>query len=582
MTIQLKNNSLINQFMKKTWIYFLIIFASCSGEATEKEKTYCNPLELNYRFQYSDSISYREAADPSMVRYKDKYLLFVSHSGGYWYSDDLHEWTWLPSVTLPIEDYAPDAIVINDTVWFAASSAERKPFYYTTDPFSDNWRPAGDTLPFAVWDPHFFRDDDGNNYLYWGCSDRMPIYGVKLNHLMQAITEPEVLIEHNADIYGWEVPGEKNELGRNGWNEGAWLTKYNNRYYLQYAAPGTEYRTYADGVYTSGSPLGPFEYETYSPFSYKPGGFAGGAGHGSTFQDNYGNYWHIATMSISVRHMFERRLGLFPATFDRDGVLRTFTAFGDYPAIVPDRKVDFEKESTFKGWMLLSYRKRSEASSSADGFPAGNAFDEDIRTWWSAGTGESGEWLSVELDEASTVHAVQVNFADYASALRPGSTEIFYRYRIMASDDGQSWEVIADMGSNTADACHDYIELENPVQTRFMKIENVSVPDGLFSIYDLRIFGTREGNAPAEATGITVSRNESDTRKALVEWQADDLATGYVVNYGTSPDKLYSSVMVYDAASLMLTGLNRDVTYWLSVDSFNESGITKGTVVVKM
>jgi len=279
--------------------------------------------------------------------------------------------------------------------------------------------------------------------------------------------------------------------------------------------------------------------------------------------------------------MFERRLGLFPAAFDKDGVLRTFTAFGDYPSIVPDRKVDFEKENTFTGWMLLSYKKNADASSAVDGFPVSNAFDEDIRTWWSADSGDSGEWLSVELDDASTVHAVQINFADYESTLKPDSKEIFYRYRILASQDGKSWDVIADKSNNTADACHDYIQMENPVQTRFIKIENITVPDGRFSLYDLRVFGTREGNTPAEVSVFTVTRNENDTRRALVEWPADDEATGYIVNYGTDPQKLYTSVMVYDAGSLMLTGLNRDVTYYFSVDAFNESGVTKGTVVVQ-
>ncbi len=566
--------------MKNSLIFIALFLASCTGEIAERENTYCNPLDLNYRFQYTDSVSYREAADPAMIRYKDKYILFVSHSGGYWYTDDLHEWTFLPVSSLPIEDYAPDAIAINDTVYFTSSSTERKPIYYTTDPFSDNWKSLNDTLPFAVWDPHFFADDDGQTYLYWGCSNQMPIYGVKLNSKMQAVTEPQVLIEHNADIHGWEVPGEQNELTRNGWNEGAWMTKHNNRYYLQYAAPGTEYRTYADGVYTSDSPLGPFEYETYSPFSYKPGGFAGGAGHGSTFRDKYGNYWHIATMSISIRHIFERRLGLFPAAFDNDGVLQTFTAFGDYPSIVPDRKVDFEKESTFKGWMLLSFKKNAVASSSMDGFPASNAFDEDIRTWWSASTGDSGEWLKVELDDASTVHAIQINFADNESALKPVSREIYYRYKILASQDGKTWDVIADRSTNTVDACHDYIQLEKPVGARYIKIGNVSVPDGRFSLYDLRIFGTSEGNTPTEVSEFTVARSKADTRKALVEWLADDQTTGFIVNYGTDSKKLYTSVMVYDASSLLLTGLNKDVTYYFSIDAFNESGITKGTVVV--
>jgi xylan 1,4-beta-xylosidase len=566
--------------MKRTFLFYLLILVSCSGETPQEVKTYCNPLDLNYRFQFTDSTSYREAADPTMIRYSDKYILFVSHSGGYWYSDDLLGWEYLPVKSLPIEDYAPDAITINDTVYFSASATARKPFYYTTDPFRDNWTAMSDTLPFAVWDPHFFLDDDGQRYLYWGCSNILPIYGVRLNSKMQAVTEPEILIEHNPDKYGWEVPGEQNELTSNGWNEGAWMTKYNNRYYLQYSAPGTEYKTYADGVYTSDSPLGPFEYETYSPFSYKPGGFAGGAGHSSTFQDNYGNYWHISTMSISVRHMFERRLGLFPAAFDKDGVLRTFTAFGDYPTIMPDRKIDFEKESLFKGWMLLSYKKKAEASSAMDNFPVNNAFDEDIRTWWSASTGESGEWLTVELDDNSTVNAIQVNFADNESNLKPDSKNISYRYRILASDDMKSWNVIADKSNNADDACHDYTELEIPVKAKYIKIENVRVPDGKFSIYDLRIFGSREGKVPSTVDDFTVIREDADPGKARVEWPKDENATGYIIKYGIDKSKLYSSVMVYDTSSLMLTGLNKDVAYYFSIDAFNESGIASGTKVI--
>jgi xylan 1,4-beta-xylosidase len=567
--------------MKKIFVFYLLVLISCSGEITRETRTYCNPLDLNYRFQFTDSASYREAADPTMIRYGGKYILFVSHSGGYWYSDDLLRWEYLPVATLPIEDYAPDAAVINDTVYFTASSEVRKPFYYTTDPFHDSWTAMKDTLPFAVWDPHFFLDDDGQRYLYWGCSNFLPIYGVRLNSGMQAVTEPEVLIEHNPDKYGWEVPGEQNELARNGWNEGAWMTKYNGRYYLQYASPGTEFKTYADGVYTSDSPLGPFKYETYSPFSYKPGGFAGGAGHSSTFQDNYGNYWHVSTMSISIRHMFERRLGLFPAAFDSDGVIRTFTAFGDYPTVMPDHKIDFEKENLFTGWMLLSYKKKAEASSSVDDYPVKNAFDEDIRTWWSAMTRDAGEWLSVELDDSSTVYAVQVNFADNESTLRPDSKNISYGYRLLASADGETWDVIVDKSNSTADACHDYTELEKPVKTKFIKIENVRMPDGRFSIYDLRIFGTREGEVPATVDDFKIFRDDSDTRKARLEWPEDPNATGFIINYGVDKGKLYSSVMVYDTNAVTLTGLNRDVEYYFSVDAFNESGIAPGLQVIQ-
>jgi xylan 1,4-beta-xylosidase len=562
-------------------LVILLLVSSCSSEKSEKIETYCNPVNLNYRFQFSDSVSYREAADPLIRMYKDKYILYASHSGGYWYSDDLLSWKHIPVKSLPIEDYAPDVITYNDTTFYIASAANVKPFFYTTNPLEDNWKQYPKMLPFAVWDPHFFQDDDGKRYLYWGCSNVLPIYGVSLGANMMPVTEPAVFISHNHSKYGWEVPGEMNELTRNGYNEGPWMTKHNSKYYLQYAAPGTEFKTYADGVYTSDSPLGPFKYENYSPFSYKTGGFISGAGHSGTFQDKYGNYWHISSMTISIRHMFERRLGIFPVAFDKDGVMRTITTFGDYPAIMPDRKIDFEKEDLFRGWQLLSFKKNAEASSSMEKYPVKNAFDEEIRTWWSANSGNAGEWLSVELNDQATINAIQVNFADNESNLKPDSKNIYYQFRILASNDKMKWSVIVDKSKNTTDACHDFIILDKPLKAKYLKLENVRVPDGKFSVYDLRIFGLTQGNAPSPVNDFTVERNQADTRRAVIKWTKDINTTGYIVKYGIAPDKLYTTVMVYDSDSLTLPGLNMDVTYYYCIDAFNESGITKGVKIVK-
>jgi len=33
------------------------------------------------------------------------------------------------------------------------------------------------------------------------------------------------------------------------WIEGPWVTMHQGKYYLQYAGPGTEYKSYADAVY---------------------------------------------------------------------------------------------------------------------------------------------------------------------------------------------------------------------------------------------------------------------------------------------------------------------------------------------
>jgi len=97
----------------------------------------------------------------------------------------------------------------------------------------------------------------------------------------------------------------------------------------------------------------------------------------------------------------------------------------------------------------------------------------------------------------------------------------------------------------------------------------------------LRIFGKRKGKTPVEVTGFSVDRKVSDTRRASLKWVKDNSATGYVVNFGTEINKLYSSVMVYNSDSINLTGLNKDVTYYFSIDAFNESGITRGTKKIR-
>ncbi len=560
----------------------LIALLHLNVEILAQNKTFCSPVNINYMFQNPfRKQSFREGADPNIILIKDKYYLFASKSGGYWYSDDMLDWKFISSKTLPISDYAPTVIEYNNTVYFVASSEKPSTIYFNPDPLEDNWKPMSQPFPIMLYDPNFFKDTDGKLYLYYGCSNTIPLKVVELDQNMLPKGAPVDLIKHNPASHGWEVPGENNEKNVNGAIEGSWVNKFNNKYYLQYASSGTQYKSYANGVYTSNSPFGPYKYENYSPFSYKPGGFTTGTGHGTTFQDKYGNYWHATNITLSLRHAFERRIGLFPAAFDKDGVLRTFTAFGDYPTIVPKRKVNFEKEDLFRGWMLLSYKKKAKASSQDPKFEIANAFDENLKTLWSAQSGDSGEWLSVELDDKSIVNAIQVNFADQgASTLNSKSTNLQYCYKIWASNDEVNWKLIVDKSNNDKDACHDYIELDKAVKAKYIKVENIRVPQGNFSIFDLRIFGLKQGKKPKDAKDIVIERNVNDGRKALVKWTRDNSATGYVVKWGGDKNKLYSSYMVYDGDSVELTGLNKDDKYFYSIDVFNESGITKGKQII--
>lgn len=559
------------------WVLYLL---SPQLRAQEANRTFCNPLNQNYRFSH-DLPSYREAADPVIHLFKGKYFLYASKSGGYWYSDDMLQWTFRPSATLPVEDYAPTVEAIHDTVFFIASSGAPK-VYYNTDPLEDNWKVYNPKFQVGMTDPALFKDSDGRVYLYYGCSNRDPIMGVELNplHRLDTLGTPKVLIGHHAKEHGWEEHGEQNQDGGEGWNEGSWMTRHNGKYYLQYASPGTEFKVYGDGVYVSDKPLGPFSYMPNSPFSFKPAGFINGAGHGCTFQDKYGNYWHVATMTISVRHMFERRIGLFPAFFDRSGQLHCITAFGDYPMEMPAKKMDFQKESLFKGWMLLSYKKGISASSSLPLHAPALACDEDVRTWWSAAGTKTGDWLQVDLKTVNEIHAVQINFADEGAKLRAGDTVKPYQYIVTASKDGINWFNLIDRSANNADITHDYQVLQKAVKARYIKIKSLAQPGGHFSISDLRVFGLGRGNPADVLKTFTVTRDAVDSRKASLRWKPVKGAIGYLVSFGTSRDKLYHAIMVYDDHSLNISALNKDTRYFFRIDSFNENGFRRGTKVI--
>lgn len=434
------------------------LLASCASEqrtTVNSDRIVTNPIDLNYRFQPNEE-SRREAADPVLEYFKGYYYMFASKSGGYWRSEDLAKWEYIPCTTIPtMEDYAPTILVYGDTLYFTASSGNTR-IYKNAHPEKDTWEEVDTKFEYPQHDPAFFKDDDGRVYLYWGCSDVDPIMGVEVDPKdgFRAIGEPKALIHHSCDKYGWEVPGKNNEESRQGWNEGPCVLKHNGRYYLQYAAPGTQYRIYGDGNYVGDNPLGPFEYVEDNPFSFKPSGFIGGAGHGHTFKDKYGNYWHVASMTISVRHWFERRLGLFPVVVSDKYGMYALTTFADYPFCIPDRKVDFEKGDINMGWNLLSYKKKVAASSSLEGYGPELANDEQVETWWAAQTGNKGEWLQIDLGEPMDVKAIQVNFADHNFNIHAPHGPVVYQYYIEGSVDGNKWTRLVDEEKNQQDAPH--------------------------------------------------------------------------------------------------------------------------------
>lgn len=539
--------------------------------------TYCNPLNLDYTYMIYNAdrnISYRSGADPAVVRFRGEYYMFVTRSLGYWHSTDLQHWTFInPEKWYFQGSNAPAAHNYKDSVLYVTGDPSGSmSVLYTDDPKKGDWKAVPSILN-DLQDPDLFIDDDGQAYMFWGSSNVYPIRAKKLdkNHRFSASDSTYNLFGLDMKSHGWERFGENHSdtvLG--GYMEGAWLTKHNNKYYMQYAAPGTEFNVYADGVYISDSPLGPYHYAPNNPVFYKPGGYSNGAGHGSTVVGPAGVYWHFASAAVNVNVGWERRICMYPAWFDKDGLMYSNTSFGDYPHFAPTIP---GKMGQFAGWMLLSYNKPVTASSALANYTASNVVDESVKTFWVAEKNDDKQWLQIDLQKPGKVYAVQVNYHDYKSDLYGRVPNLYHRYTIEGSIDGQNWTTLVDRSSSFKDVPNDYVEVPIPQTVRYVRYKNIHVPMNNLSISDLRVFGIGEGKAPSAVKNFSVVRQQ-DRRDAMITWALQPNCQGYNVLWGIAPDKLYNSWLVYGKNSLNLKALTTDQKYYFTVEAFNENGIS--------
>ncbi|MCU4166101.1 family 43 glycosylhydrolase [Carboxylicivirga caseinilyticus] len=575
-------------------------------------QTYCNPLDIDYTYMIYNSawnISYRSGADPAVVEFRGEYYMFVTRSFGYWHSTDLVNWDFIrPQQWFFEGSNAPTAFNYKDSViYFAGDPAGYGSILYTDDPKSGKWSSVA-SISNNIQDSELFIDDDGKTYLYWGSSNVHPIKVKQLNKddRMLQIGEPKDLINLNEEEHGWERFGENNfhPTIKEGYMEGASMTKYNGKYYLQYAAPGTQFNVYADGAYIGDSPEGPFTYMEGNPVSFKPGGFTNGAGHGMTVKATDNQYWHFATMALASNSHWERRLCMFPTYFDAEGIMHCNTHYGDYPRFSPDHPT---KAGQHCGWMLLSYKGKTTVSSSAlqikkstadDGefdieemkvehTPDGKIIskvltDESPKSFWVAGSNDANQWVEIEMNQIGNVYALQLNYHDHESGIYTRVDGLRHRYIIEASLDGANWQTIVDKSNSFKDTPNAYITLKQPVRAKYIRYKNIEVPGKNLAMSEIRVFGLGEGKKPTKVSNFTISR-EADRREAVMSWNAVKGAQGYNIRWGIAPDKLYHSWLVYDQAELKIPSLDKATGYYFSIEAFNENGISVSTkpVMVK-
>ena len=560
--------------------------------------TYCNPINIDYGYtpipNFAEWGRHRATADPVIVRYKSDYYLFSTNQWGYWWSNDMLHWNFISKKFLRPwntgtydELCAPAVGIVGDTmIVFGSTYTSKFTIWMSTNPKANQWKPLVDSFEIGGWDPAFFTDDDGRLYMYNGSSNRYPTYGIELDRKTFkpiGTRTPMYLLEDWR--YGWQRFGEHmDNTFLDPFIEGSWMTKHNGKYYFQYGAPGTEFSGYADGVVVGSKPLfdGIESTPQSDPLSMKLGGFARGAGHGSTYEDAYGNYWHISTIMLSVKNNFERRLGIWPAGFDKDDVMWCNTAFGDYPTYLPSPSR--EGPGLRPNWFLLNYKKPITVSSALGTYSANNANDEDLKTYWSAATANKGEWIQTDLGNISTVNAIQINYADQdVDSDRLGKVNgQYHQYKLYSSTDGKKWTVLVDKGNNKTDVPHEYVELTRPVQAKFIKLENIHMPTGKFAISGLRVFGNGNGRKPDAVRTFFILRTEKDKRSGWIKWNPVNNAYAYNIYYGTAPGKLYNCIMVYDYNEYWFKAMDKLKTYYFAIEAINENGISERTKVLEV
>jgi hypothetical protein len=440
---------------------------------TDYSATWCNPLPI--ASEPTAGGGARSLADPNVLAVGTDYYLYAT-GGSAWVSKDLVDWTYQlvqPSTTAPamIGIAGTYYLIDNGSVLYTASSP--------LGPWTSKGRlkdPGGNDVYYADW--MFFADDDGKVYAYHNSQAGIGTDGIFATEV-DLPNAKTVGANVNCIAYDsshvWERRGDYNQDPSSSWLEAGWMTKHAGRYHLQYSAPGTEFFTYAVGLYTADAPLGPFTYDARSPLLKDDGRLMRGPGHHSVFTGPDGELWTMYHVLVRNQSAFERRLALDRVSFDGQARM-VFEGPTETPQWAPGsgRRGD-------AGLVSLAAGATATADSAAAARPAAQALDTAWSTWWEPADASAGHWLRLDLGKSTRVNALRVIF--YTTGP--------HQYRIETSPDGATWAAAVDETANTLarDAAYHVVD-SPPPDTRYVRLTVTGGPSGTpVRVIELTPFG---------------------------------------------------------------------------------------------
>ena len=463
-------------------------------------------------------------ADPTVIEVEGKYYLYLTggvspggrFGGAVWSSDDLVRWEHHEvsiaggrGIGAPTAfEYEGYVYLTGNDIGLFRSRDPLGPFEFFGDFVDQHGHRLDSGLHDAcrgcedggVFDAAVFVDDDNRVYLYYAGGGADGVYGVELDRAdLRKFVGPARHFFRFEASHIWERYGSRNEMSTQSWIEGPWMTRHSGTYYLQYAAPGTEWKTYAVGVYTGRSPLGPFDYYDGSPILVHDGGLINGSGHHSVVEGPDGNLWAVYTLLYrNWNRMFERRIGMDPVGFDAEGNM-FINGPSETPQWAPGGKAT-PWEDNGSGAIPLSEDKVYVASSEAPGRNAPYALDNNARTWWAPADDDAERWLEIDLgagerqdyivDSARILFTLpEGNVEDDYSPNNDGAASRVRKYKIEVSMDGETFTTVVDKTANDRDNAVEFDEI-TPVACRYVKLTITGWPTGLpVGVLEFTVFG---------------------------------------------------------------------------------------------
>ena len=289
-------------------IYLLALLAPTLLFCNNKEKT-------AYEFEFPVNFG-----DPFIVLHENTYYAYGTNADNgieVYTSDDLEYWTKAKDLALKSQDtwgtrwyWAPEEYyVAAKSKFFMYYSADEHICVATSDsplgPFKQEIKKPMLESEKAI-DNSLFIDSDGKPYLYFDrFNDGLNVWVAALEEDLQTI-KMETLKSCIRLSQKWEEVWPRV-------NEGPFVIKHKDLYYMTYSANSYESPFYGIGFATASSPTGPWTKYAGNPILQKPGDLVG-VGHNAIFRDKAGKlrtvfHAHKSKSSIHPRGMYIADVG---------------------------------------------------------------------------------------------------------------------------------------------------------------------------------------------------------------------------------------------------------------------------------